>query len=77
MCLAFLGQEEHVRGSYSYSKFGRSFADDAKNLGQRVGNVWFAGEATNLDEWHSTTVGAWVTGEDASKDMESALKGRL
>jgi len=63
-----------VRGSYSFNKVGRSFINDASNLKERVGNVWFAGEATNLDGWHATSVGAWDTGEDAGQDMASALK---
>ena len=67
-------QEENARGSYSFSRFDRSFNDDAADLKERVGNVWFAGEATNLDGWHGTTAGAWDTGEEAAKDMASALK---
>ena len=63
-----------MRGSYSFNKVDRNFNDDASRLKERVGNVWFAGEATNLDEWHGTTVGAWDTGEEAGQDMVAALK---
>lgn len=49
-------QDENFRGSYSFNTVGRNFLDDAANLKERVGNVWWAGEATNLDEWHATTV---------------------
>lgn len=66
-------KEEHVRGSYSFNKVGRDFSDDAGNLKKRVGNVWFAGEATNLDEWQGTIAGAWDTGEEAANDMLSVL----
>ena len=69
-------QKENFLGSYSYSKAGRSFASDAENLKERVGNLFFAGEATNVDEWHATTVGAWGTGELAADDMASALEDR-
>lgn len=68
-------QEENFRGSYSFGKSDRSFQDDASNLKERVGNVWFAGEATNLAGWQATTVGAWDTGEEAAQDMASFLKG--
>ncbi len=67
-------QEDSIRGSYSFEKFDRSFADDASNLKERVGNVWFAGEATNTAGWYGTTVGAWDTGEEAAREMSSFLK---
>ena len=71
------GKEEHVRGSYSFNKVGRKFATDAANLKETIDNkVWFAGEATNLDEWHATTVGAWETGEEAAGDMLSSVLKR-
>mmetsp|Transcript_27717 Transcript_27717/g.58877 ORF Transcript_27717/g.58877 Transcript_27717/m.58877 type:complete len:117 (-) Transcript_27717:215-565(-) len=67
-------RDENARGSYSFEKFDRSFADDASNLKEREGNVWFAGEATNTDGWYATTVGAWDTGEEAAREMISFLK---
>ena len=71
------GKEEHVRGSYSFNKVGRKFATDAANLKETIDNkVWFAGEATNLDELHATTVGAWETGEEAAGDMLSTVLKR-
>ena len=71
------GKEEHVRGSYSFNKVGRKFATDAANLKETIDNkVWFAGEATNLDELHATTVGAWETGEEAAGDMLSSVLKR-
>ena len=69
-------QEEHVRGAYSFNKVGRIFSDDAESLKERVGNVWFAGEAMG-GEWHATTVGAWQTGEEAADEMISVLKKRF
>jgi len=59
------GQDDNVRGSFSFNKVDRIFNDDASRLKERVGNVWFAGEATDLYELHGTTVGAWDTGEEA------------
>ena len=57
------GQEENVLGSYSFNKVGRTYSEDASNLKEPLGNkIWFSGEATNTDEWHATTVGAWDTG---------------
>jgi len=71
------GQEENVLGSYSFNKVGRTYSEDASNLKEPLGNkVWFAGEATNTDEWHATSVGAWDSGEQAGQDMASVLKRR-
>lgn len=67
-------KDESFYGSYSFNKFGRNFADDAANLKERVGNnLFFAGEATNLDEWHATTVGAWKTGTEAANEMLASV----
>ena len=66
-------QDESFYGSYSFNTYGRDFYEDAANLKARVGNVWFAGEATNVDGWHATTAGAWDTGSDAAEDMLSFL----
>ncbi|KAL9186724.1 hypothetical protein ACHAXT_005962 [Thalassiosira profunda] len=68
------GQEEHFRGSYSFNVVGRDFNDDAANLREPVGNVWFAGEATNTDGWHATTLAAWESGERAADEMASVLE---
>jgi monoamine oxidase len=59
-------EEEVFRGSYSFAAVDQgNFAADAKILGKRIGNLWFAGEATNFEGWHATTIGAWNTGHDA------------
>jgi len=71
------GQEENVLGSYSFNKVGRTYSEDASNLREPIGNkAWFAGEATNTDEWHATSVGAWDSGEQVGQDMVSVLKRR-
>ena len=68
------GQEENVRGAYSFNKAGRIFNDDAANLKEKLGNVWFGGKATNTDWLHATTVGAWDTGEEAAQGVVAILK---
>ena len=67
------GKEPHVRGAYSFEKVGRNFQDDASNLRQSVNSLWFAGEATDSDGWHASTIGSWTTGEEAANDMASSL----
>ena len=66
------GQNEHVRGLYCFPTPGRDFYDDVDTLGERVGNIWFAGEATGSG-W-GTTMGAWDTGLEAGEDMARALR---
>ena len=65
---------EHFRGAYSFNVVGRDFNDDAANLREPVGNVWFAGEATNTDGWHATTLAAWESGESEAEEMASVLE---
>lgn len=67
------GQEEKVRGSYSFPVPGRDFYVDSGNLQRKLGSkVWFAGEATG-DGW-GTIMGAWNTGTYAARAMALALK---
>ncbi|KAL7526846.1 hypothetical protein ACHAXR_001678, partial [Thalassiosira sp. AJA248-18] len=61
------GQEENVRGAYSYPVPGRDFLDDAETLQRRLGRVYFAGEATGSEL--ATTMGAWNTGQRAAEFM--------
>ena len=63
------GSEENVRGTYSFEIIGREFGKDQRQLQKAVGNVWFAGEATNPDNWYGTTIGARRSGEVAAKGM--------
>ena len=51
------GKEEHILGTYAFATVGRSFSNDMRILGERVGNVWFAGEATAGKNWYGTTAG--------------------
>lgn len=66
------GSDENVLGAHSFPVAGRDFADDASNLQQNVGNVYFAGEATSSSDW-ATTTGAWDTGEEAALAMAQQL----
>ena len=66
------GMDENVRGTYSFPVPGRDFYDDADNLQQRVGRVWFACEATGSG-W-ATTMGAWNTGEEQALNMAWSLE---
>ena len=51
------GKEENILGTYAFATVGRSFSNDMRILGERVGNVWFAGEATAGKNWYGTTAG--------------------
>jgi len=66
------GQEEHVRGSYSFPVPGRDIYADAQDLSRRIAKIWFAGEATG-NGW-GTTNGAWKTREDQALRMVEDLK---
>ena len=70
------GQEENFLGSYSFNQVGRNFVNDANNLKEKFGNIWFSGEATNTEGWLGTTIGAWDTGEVAARDMAESIKDR-
>ena len=51
------------------------FSADAEILRERAGNnVWFAGEATDSEGWHATTIGAWNSGQNAATSIISALR---
>ncbi len=63
--------DKNFRGSYSFEVAGGACSRSA--LRERVGNVWFAGEATNRDGWYGTTVGAWDTGKVAATDIVEFL----
>ena len=67
------GSEENVRGTYSFEIIGREFGKDQRQLQKAVRNVWFAGEATNPDNWYGTTIGARRSGEAAAKGMLKQL----
>lgn len=65
-------QDEFTRGSYSYPVEGRKHKEDIETLKKPVGNLYFAGEATDED-WYATTVGAWRSGETVAKEIMKTL----
>ena len=70
------GKEPYVLGTYTHPTIGRSFSDDSSTLGNPVGRIIFAGEATSRS-WHGTTVGAWATGQRAASEMKQYLTADL
>ena len=67
------GVTDNIHGTYSHKKINRSRSSDASELRERVGNVFFAGEAT-AKSWYATCIGAWNSGEDAALGMIDLLK---
>lgn len=65
-------QDKFTRGSYSYPIETRNHKEDIKTLKKPVGNLYFAGEATDED-WYATTVGAWRSGETVAKEIMKTL----
>jgi len=45
------GEDENVLGAYSFPRTGTDFYADIQKLGQRMGKIYFAGEATSRDGW--------------------------
>ncbi|EJK75227.1 hypothetical protein THAOC_03053 [Thalassiosira oceanica] len=70
------GKEPNVLGTYSHPTVGRDFWYDSYALGNPVGRIVFAGEAT-ARSWHATTVGAWSTGQLAASQMKQYLTADL
>ncbi|EJK72061.1 hypothetical protein THAOC_06447, partial [Thalassiosira oceanica] len=68
------GQEENFRGSYSHGKWRSSHSTASRILGERIGNVHFAGEATAYP-WYATTRGAWDSGKRAANEIHRRQDG--
>ena len=66
------GADKDHYGTYSFPVPDRDFYKDAANLSQRVGRVWFAGEATGSGP--ASTIGAWNTGEEQALSMLRRLE---
>jgi len=58
---------------HSFKVVGRSWSTDSNKLKQKVGSIRFAGEAT-AGMWSDTTLGAWQTGGEASKEMIEEIR---
>jgi len=54
------------KGAYSFDTVGFDLTDYRYTLSEPVGNVFFAGEATDTDGWFGTAVGAYTTGVKAA-----------
>ena len=65
-------QNPYIRGSYSKGVVGSSEATILE-LGKNIGNLFFAGEATDKD-WIGLMQGAYRTGESQAKMIASAIK---
>jgi len=59
------GSDEFSQGSYSYDTVGVDTAKYRQALAEPIGNVFFAGEATDT-VWFGTAVGAYTTGVNAA-----------
>jgi polyamine oxidase len=67
-------QNPYVRGSYSNAVVGATFAD-FDNLQGRLGGLFFAGEATDVDYW-GYMQGAYLTALKQAKMIVSCLNGK-
>ena len=61
--------DEFSGGAYSYDTVGIDVARNRKALSEPMGNMFFAREATDTDDWHGTTVGAYATGVKAASSV--------
>jgi len=59
--------DEYAKGAYSFNLVGSVTTKFRRALAEPVGNnLFFAGEATDTDDWFATTAGAYSTGIKAS-----------
>ena len=61
--------EEFSGGAYSFDKAGFDLTDYRKTLFEPIGNIFFAGEATDTAGWFGTAVGAYTTGVKAASKI--------
>lgn len=67
------GQNPYTVGTYSYTPVGRSHSTDSRNLRRKVGNVYWAGEASS-SSWQACVVGGWESGEKAAREILQDLR---
>lgn len=66
--------DEFSGGAYSYDTVGFDLTSYRNTLSEPLGNMYFAGEATDTDGWFGTAVGAYTSGvKAASKIGESGI----
>ena len=64
--------EEFSGGAYSFDAAGFDLTDYRKTLFEPIGNVFFAGEATDTDGWFGTAVAAYTTGVKAASEIDDS-----
>lgn len=64
--------EEFSGGAYSFDTVGSDLTDYRKTLGEPMNNVFFAGEATDIDGWFGTAVAAYTTGVKAAGEIDDS-----
>lgn len=65
-------QDPWLRGAWSVARPGRARA--RLDLARPIGRLWFAGEATSVNQW-GTVGGAWQEGERAAREIAAVLRG--
>lgn len=58
-------KDEFAQGSYSEPVVGTT-SQDFKNLGRKLGRLYFAGEATS-EEWYGYLQGAYLSGKEKAQ----------
>ena len=64
-------KDSFTRGAYSEPVVGTT-SQDFKNLGERLGRLYFAGEATSED-WYGYMQGAYLTGKNQGQAIADEL----
>lgn len=64
--------EEYSGGAYSYDTVGLNMRSFRSALFEPIGNLYFAGEASDSDGWFGTAVGAFSTGVKAASRIDDS-----
>lgn len=64
--------DEFSGGAYSYDTVGFDLTKYRSALFEPIGNLYFAGEATDTDGWFATAVGAYTTGVKAASRIDDS-----
>lgn len=59
-------------GAYSFDTVGFDLTEYRATLFEPIGNVFFAGEATDTEGWFATAVGAYTTGVKAASRLDES-----
>lgn len=66
-------KDEFTQGAYSEPVVGTT-SQDFKNLGERLGRLYFAGEATSED-WYGYMQGAYLSGKEKGQMIADHIMG--